>query len=135
MFDQQCWVIKNKDGYFVNAKFGALFSGLTTGFVGYDDEERAMEDLDMLGEGYYSEYINLRDVPKGERIYDTVSIEDATFWVCGEIPIELQVLQNYLTPGKAYGLLYDAIRDEYYFHDNHGNNTNYFLVVPGEFVQ
>jgi hypothetical protein len=119
----------------VNAKFKALFSGLTTGFTGYTNELAIKKDLDMLGEGYYSEYINLRDVPKGERIYDTVSIEDATFWVCGEIPIELQVLQNYLTPGKAYELLYDAIRDEYYFHDNQGNNTNYFLVVPGEFVQ
>ncbi len=132
MKDEQCWVIK-KGEYYVNPKYKALFTGQCTGFTFYSNEETMRKDLDMLREGYYSEYINLRDVPKGERIYDTVSIEDATFWVCGEIPIELQDLQDYLTPGKAYGLLYDAIRDEYYFHDNQGNNTNYFLVVPGEF--
>ncbi len=68
MFDQQCWVIK-KDGYYVNAKFKALFSGLTTGFTGYTNEETIKKDLEKLGQGYYSEYINLKDVPKGKRVY------------------------------------------------------------------
>lgn len=134
MFDQECWVIK-KDKYYVNAKFKALFTGITTGFTGYTNEETMKKDLEKLSEGYYSEFVNLQDVPDGRRIYDKVSIKDAKFWVCGEIPIDLQGLQNCLTPGRAYGLLYDAIRDEYYFHDNQGNNANYFLVVPGEFVQ
>lgn len=69
MFDQQCWVIKNEDGYFVNAKFGALFIGITTGFIAYDNEETARKDLDKLGREYYLEYINLKDIPKGERVY------------------------------------------------------------------
>lgn len=69
MFDQQCWVIRNEDGYFVNAKFGALFTGITTGFIVYNNEETARKDLDKLGREYYLEYINLKDIPKGERVY------------------------------------------------------------------
>jgi hypothetical protein len=68
--NQQCWVIK-KGKYYVNAGFKALFTGRTTGFVGYDkDKEGIMKkDLEMLGEGYYAEYINFREIPDGERIY------------------------------------------------------------------
>lgn len=69
MFDQQCWVIKNEDGYFVNAKFGVLFTGITTGFTAYTNEETMKKDLEMMGEDYYSRYINLKDIPKGERVY------------------------------------------------------------------
>jgi hypothetical protein len=69
MFDQQCWVIKNQDGYYVNAKFRALFSGITTGFTGYANKETMQKDLGRLGEGYHSEYINLKNIPKGKRVY------------------------------------------------------------------
>lgn len=70
MSSQRCWVIKNRDGLFVNADFGALFSGRTTGFTGYDSEARMKEDLERLGSGYYSEYIDLWSIPRGERVYD-----------------------------------------------------------------
>lgn len=69
MFNQQCWVIKNKDGNYVNSDFRALFTGITTGFTGYTNEETMKKDLEMLGQEYYSEYINLKDVPKGKRVY------------------------------------------------------------------
>lgn len=69
MPDEQCYVIKNEDGYYVNAKFRALFTGITSGFSGYGDENEARKDLERLGRGYHLEYINLKDVPKGERIY------------------------------------------------------------------
>lgn len=68
MFDLYCWVIK-KGEYYVNAKFGALFTGITTGFTGYTNEETIKKDLEMMGEDYYSRYINLKDIPKGERVY------------------------------------------------------------------
>lgn len=134
MKNEMVWVIK-KGEYFVNPKFRALFSGITSGFTGYTNEQTMLKDLEILGADYYSEFINLRDIPDGKRIYDMVRIEDATFWVCGEIPINMQGLRNCLTPGRFYGLLYDQERDEYYFHDNQGNNVNYFLVVPGKFIQ
>lgn len=70
MFDQQCWVIKNKDGYYVNPDFKALFTGITTGFTGYINKETMKKDLEMLGERYHAEYINLKDIPKGERVYE-----------------------------------------------------------------
>lgn len=35
---EQCWVIKNKDGYYVNPNFGALFTGITTGFVCFNNK-------------------------------------------------------------------------------------------------
>lgn len=68
MKDEQCWVIK-KGKYYVNPKYKALFSGHATGFTGYTNKETMQKDLDMLGDGYYSEFINLRDVPDGERVY------------------------------------------------------------------
>jgi len=67
--DEMCWVIKNQEGYYVNPKFGALFDGYTTGFVFYGKKEILKKNLKMLGEGYYSEYLNLKDVPQGERVY------------------------------------------------------------------
>ena len=68
MFDQQCWVIK-KGEYYINPDFKALFTGITTGFTAYTNKETMEKDLKMLGEEYYSKYINLKDVPKGERVY------------------------------------------------------------------
>lgn len=72
MQDEMVWVIK-KDGLFVNPKFRALFSGYTSGFTFYNNEETAKDKLDKLGglnDGYYIEYINLKNIPKGKRIYD-----------------------------------------------------------------
>lgn len=68
MPNQQCWVIK-KGKYFVNADFGALFTGRTTGFVGYSDKDRMQRDLDKLGKGFYSEQVDLNEIPKGIRVY------------------------------------------------------------------
>lgn len=71
MFDLYCWVIK-KGEYYVNAKFGALFTGITTGFTGYTNEETMKKDLEMMGgleEGYYYEQVNTNEIPKGERVY------------------------------------------------------------------
>ncbi len=67
--DRQVWVIKNQDGYYVNPDFQVLFTGHTSGFITYSNKETMEEDLEMLGEGYYSEYININDIPKGERIF------------------------------------------------------------------
>jgi hypothetical protein len=70
--NQMVWVIRNRDGYFVNADFRALFNGRTTGFVGYTNKDRMQKDLDKLGElgeGYYSEQVCLNEIPKGVRIY------------------------------------------------------------------
>ena len=67
--DERCWVIKNEDGYYVNAKFRALFTGLCTGFTGYMNEDVMKKDLDMLGENYHAEYIWYKDIPEGERVY------------------------------------------------------------------
>ena len=69
MQSEMVYVIKNEDGYYVNAKFGALFTGRNSGFSGYGDEGMVKKDLERLGEGYYAEYVNLCDIPKGERIY------------------------------------------------------------------
>lgn len=66
--DKEVWVIK-KDGYYVNANFKALFSGLCTGFTGYTNEDTMKEDLEMLGEGYYAEYIRYDEISDGERVY------------------------------------------------------------------
>ena len=67
----QCWVIK-KGEYYVNVGFKALFTGRTTGFVGYVSKEKMQRDLDRLGgvgEGYYCEQVDLSEIPLGERIY------------------------------------------------------------------
>jgi hypothetical protein len=37
MQNEMVYVIKNEDGYYVNAKFRALFTGITGGFYGYGD--------------------------------------------------------------------------------------------------
>ncbi|MFA6843706.1 MAG: hypothetical protein WCR33_04820 [Bacilli bacterium] len=63
------YVIKKEDGLYVNAKFGALFTGRTSGFSGYGDKEEMKKDLEKLGDGYYGEYINLNEIPIGERVY------------------------------------------------------------------
>lgn len=65
----KCWVIKNKDGYYVNPDFTALFTGKTTGFTGYINKATMQKDLEKLGAGYYAEYIDLKEIPKGKRIY------------------------------------------------------------------
>ena len=70
--NQECWVIKNKGGYYVNADFRALFTGRTSGFVGYDNRMEAEKDLERLGgerEGYNCKQVNLNDVPRGKRVY------------------------------------------------------------------
>lgn len=69
MLNEFVWVIKNQDGYYVNAKFKALFTGHTTGFTFYSKKETMQKNLDTLGEGYYAEYINLKDIPDGKRVY------------------------------------------------------------------
>lgn len=69
MQNEKVWVIK-KGEYYVNAKFRALFSGRTTGFTGYTNELTMQKDLEKLGEGYYSEYVNFNDIPDGERFYE-----------------------------------------------------------------
>lgn len=68
---KQCWVIKNEQGYYVNANFGAMFTGIATGFIFYDaDKKETMQkDLERLGEGYYCEQVNLNEVPDGKRVY------------------------------------------------------------------
>jgi len=69
--NQQCWIIK-KGEYYVNANFKALFTGRTSGFVGYIEKDRMQIDLDKLGgleKGYYCEQVNLNEVPRGERVY------------------------------------------------------------------
>ena len=53
MFDQQCWVIRNEDGYFVNAKFGALFTGITTGFVVDENEEKYCLEISDGAVGWF----------------------------------------------------------------------------------
>ncbi len=69
--DERVWVIKNSEGYYVNPKFKALFSGLCSGFIFYDKdkEETIQKDLDMLGVGYHSEQVNLNEVADGVRVY------------------------------------------------------------------
>jgi len=69
MKDEQCWVIK-KEGYYVNPKYRSLYTGIATGFTFYSSEETMKKNLEALGEGFHSDYINLKDVPDGERIYD-----------------------------------------------------------------
>ncbi len=68
MPNEMVWVIK-KGEYYVNPKYRALFTGHTDGFTFYSNEEIVKEKLAILDEGYYSEYINLRDIPEGERVY------------------------------------------------------------------
>jgi len=69
MQDEMVWVIKNENGYFVNANFGALFTGRTSGFSGYGREEEMKKDLEKLGEGFKAKYINMNEIPRGERVY------------------------------------------------------------------
>ena len=67
--DERVGVIKDRDGHFVNPKYQSLFTGLCTGFTGYTNEDALKKHLEMLGEGYYAEYINIREIPDGERVY------------------------------------------------------------------
>ena len=69
MQSEMVYVIKNEDGHYVNAKFGALFTGRTSGFRGYGDEGMAKKDLEKLGDSYSMEHILYRNIPKGERVY------------------------------------------------------------------
>jgi hypothetical protein len=62
-------VIRNREGYFVNPKYGSLYTGITTGFMGHTREEEVKKSLEKLGEGYYAEFVNLNDIPNGKRIY------------------------------------------------------------------
>lgn len=63
-------------------------------------------------------------------ITEEIPIEKATHWVCEEVP---EGYENLLSADKAYKLLYDEIRDEYYIFDDQGHNANYFLTTPGSF--
>jgi hypothetical protein len=69
MQDKMVYVIKNENGYYVNPKFGALFSGITSGFIFYNNKDIIKQDLKKLNDKHYSEYINLKDIPRGKRIY------------------------------------------------------------------
>jgi hypothetical protein len=69
MLNEMVWVIRNEDGYFVNPKYGSLYTGITSGFMGHTREEEVKKSLERLGEGYSVEYVNLSDIPNGERIY------------------------------------------------------------------
>jgi hypothetical protein len=61
------WVIK-KGEYYVNPNFRVLLTGHADGFICYNNKETMQRDLNVLGEGYYSEYIRYNDIPDGERI-------------------------------------------------------------------
>ena len=71
MRDEQVYVIKNKDGYYLNANYGVLFSGVTSGFIFYNNTDTLRRDLERLGEGYHSEHVNFSELPNGKRIYTT----------------------------------------------------------------
>ncbi len=66
---EMVWVIKNSRGYYVNPKFKALFTGRTSGFTAYTNEDLVIQYLNVLGEGYHSEYISRKDIPDGERVF------------------------------------------------------------------
>lgn len=71
----QCWVIRNADGYYVNVRgtkkgyFYTLYTGLTSGFTFYTSKKKMEDDLGLLGEGFYYQYINLNNIGDGERIH------------------------------------------------------------------
>ncbi len=69
MLDENVWVIRDKNGYFVNPNFKALFTGHATGFVFYTNEDIVRKKLDILGDGFYVEYVNLGDIPDGARVW------------------------------------------------------------------
>jgi hypothetical protein len=62
---------------------------------------------------------------------EEINIEDYTHWVPDSVP---DLLQNCLTAGKAYELIYDSNCDEYYFYDDQCFNTTYYLTVKGHFI-
>ncbi|MCE5220169.1 MAG: hypothetical protein LLF98_02580 [Clostridium sp.] len=74
MLNKQVGVIRNQDGYFVNMRqikgghYYTLYNGITTGFTFYENKKTMDNDLKILGEGFYTEYISLKDIPDGIRI-------------------------------------------------------------------
>jgi len=60
-----------------------------------------------------------------------LDIADATHWVCDAVP---EHFKNCLTLGKAYELIHDEVRDEYYLYDDQCFNTVHYLTSPGRFV-
>ena len=74
MPNRQEWVIKNQDGHFINVRrikkgyYYTRYTGVTTGFASYENEETMRKDLEMLGEGFRAEYIKLNEIPDGIRV-------------------------------------------------------------------
>jgi hypothetical protein len=75
MPDEFVWVIRDRRGHYVNVRklkkghYYTTYDGVTTGFAFYNNEETIRRDLELLGMGFYSEYINLRSIPNGVRIH------------------------------------------------------------------
>jgi len=79
MQDERVYVIRNSEGYFVNVRetkqgyYHTLYSGIPLSGKGsfkyYTNEDTVKKYLKMLGKGFYSEYINMGDIPEGVRIY------------------------------------------------------------------
>jgi hypothetical protein len=75
MQKESVWVIKNEKGHYINLRkrnhkyyLTTSYTGITTGFAFYTNEETMKNDLNILGKGYHSEYISLKNIPNGERI-------------------------------------------------------------------
>lgn len=76
--EEQAYVIKNENGLYVNIQETnqgyrhTLYSGIPKDRKGcfkyYTNEDTVKEYLMMLGEGFYSEYIKITDIPSGSRI-------------------------------------------------------------------
>jgi hypothetical protein len=75
MPDEYAWVIRDQRGHFVNVRklkkghYYTTYDGITTGFAYYNNEEIMKRDLELLGIGFCPEYINLRSIANGVRIY------------------------------------------------------------------
>ncbi len=77
MLNEKVGVIKNKDGHFVNVKqtdqghYCTFYTGISKigSLTFYSSKERMEEDLEILGEGFRAEYIYIKDIPEGVRVY------------------------------------------------------------------
>jgi len=69
MLNKEVWVIKDQEGYYINPQHLTRCTGITTGFKFYTAEEAVKGKLEVLGEKYHYEYINLMDIPNGEMLY------------------------------------------------------------------
>jgi len=79
MQNKQVWVIKNQAGNFVNIRetsqgyYHTLYSGIPVdgkgSFKYYANEDTVKKYLEMLGQEFHHEYINIDDIPNGARIH------------------------------------------------------------------